>query len=55
MTKAAIDFTGYSGDALIPAAQNVHDMILPNAALFPDLPTTMADLQTLITTCRTRS
>jgi hypothetical protein len=35
ITKAAIDFTGYSGDALIPAAQGIHDTIVLNAALFP--------------------
>jgi hypothetical protein len=52
ITKAAIDFTGYSGDALIPAAQGIHDTIVLNAALFPNLPTSMADLQTLITTCQ---
>jgi hypothetical protein len=50
ITKAAIDFTGYSGGALIPAAQATHDTILANAATFPNLPTSMADLQTLITT-----
>jgi hypothetical protein len=48
MTKAIIDFSGYTGPQLIPAAQQVHDSMTTAAATFPAPPVTMAALQTLI-------
>lgn len=48
MTKAIIDFSGYTGPELIPAAQQVHDSMTAAAATFPAPPVTMAALQTLI-------
>ncbi len=39
--KAVIDFTGYTAGDLGPAAQNIHDKMLENAATFPDPPLTM--------------
>jgi len=50
-TKAIIDFTPYSGDAIGPVAQNIHDKMLANAATFTSPTITMAVLQTLITIC----
>ena len=52
--KAIIDFSGYTGPTLGPAAQTIHDKILANAATFPALPVTMAALQTLINTFNTK-
>ena len=48
MTKAIIDFSGYTGDALLPAAQTTHDQLNLNVATFPEPPTTLAALTTLI-------
>ena len=48
MTKAIIDFSGYTGDALLPAAQTTHDELNTNVATFPEPPPTLADLTTLI-------
>jgi hypothetical protein len=48
--KAAIDFDHYTGPALAPVAQNIHDKMLLNAATFPTPPISMAALQTKIDT-----
>jgi hypothetical protein len=48
MTKAIIDFSGYSAPDLAPAAQTIHDETNTNATTFPNPPLTMAALQTLI-------
>ncbi len=53
-TKAAIDFTGYSAAELAPVAQTIHDQINANAATFVGPPTSVAALQTLITTYNTK-
>jgi hypothetical protein len=49
-TKAIIDFSNYSAAELGPAAQNIHDKMLLNAAVFTGPPITLAALQTLVTT-----
>ena len=48
MTKAIIDFSGYTGPGLLPAAQTIHDDITTNAATFATPPLTMAAFQLLI-------
>ena len=48
--KAIIDFSGYAGPALGPAAQTIHDKTLANAATFTALPVSMTALATLIGT-----
>ena len=48
MTKAIIDFSGYSGPDLLPASQTIHDEITTNAATFATPPLTMAAFQLLI-------
>lgn len=49
--KAKIDFSGYPGPKLGPVAQNIHDRMVENAALFTGtMPFTMAAFQTVITT-----
>lgn len=48
MTKAVIDFTGYTGTDLIPIAQAIHDGMTAGAATFTAPPVTMAALQPLI-------
>ncbi|HEY3662584.1 MAG TPA: hypothetical protein VGL24_05470 [Chthoniobacterales bacterium] len=50
MIKAILDFSGYAGAALLPAAQTTHDQLALNIALFPELPVAPTDLATLITT-----
>jgi hypothetical protein len=50
MTKAIIDFSGYSAPDLAPPAQTIHDEMTTNAATFSTPPLTMAALQTLIDT-----
>jgi hypothetical protein len=47
--KCRTDFSGYAGGALIPAAQAIHDALVLIIALLPKIPTTLADLQLLIT------
>ena len=49
-TKAIVDFSGYAGPALAPAAQTIHDQMTANAAIFTAPPVTMAALQTVIDT-----
>ncbi|MEO5719177.1 MAG: hypothetical protein ABIR29_11470 [Chthoniobacterales bacterium] len=46
MIKATIDFSGYPGPNLLPAAQAIHDDMSDNAVTFPAPPTTMAAFQT---------
>lgn len=48
-TKVVIDFSGYSADELGTTAQAIHDSIVANAALFPNLPFTMVAFQATIT------
>jgi hypothetical protein len=48
MTKAIIDFTGYSGPDLLPTAQTIHDDTTTNAATFTTPPLTMAAFQAFI-------
>jgi len=48
MTKAIIDFSGYTGPELLPASQTIHDEMTTNAAVFTAPPTAMPALQTLI-------
>ena len=48
MTKAIIDFSGYSGPDLFPASQTIHDEMTTNAATFATPPLTMAAFQLLI-------
>ncbi|MEY2563247.1 MAG: hypothetical protein QOH88_1440 [Verrucomicrobiota bacterium] len=48
MTKAIIDFSGYTGPDLFPVAQKIHDDTTTNGATFTAPPTTMPALQTLI-------
>src|SRR3954454_17360963 len=48
-TKVVIDFSGYTADELGTAAQAIHDKIVENAALFPNLPFTMVAFQATIT------
>jgi hypothetical protein len=48
-TKVVIDFSGYSADELGNKAQAIHDAIVANAALFPQLPFTMVAFQATIT------
>ena len=50
MTKAIIDFSGYTGPDLLPAGKTIHDKMTANAATFTTPPVTMAALQTLIDT-----
>jgi hypothetical protein len=52
MTKAIIDFSGYTGSELITISQAIHDAMTPIIAQFPKIPITLADLQTLIDTCK---
>jgi len=52
--KAIIDFSGYTAADLAPVAQTIHDKMTTNAASFTAPPTTMAALQTLITTFNTK-
>jgi hypothetical protein len=54
ITKAVIDFTPYTAADLAPIAQQIHDKMTLNAATFPAPPTTMAALQTLVTTFSTK-
>jgi hypothetical protein len=49
--KAATDFSGYSGDALITAAQKIHDDTSLVIAQFPKIPLAMVEFQALIETC----
>jgi hypothetical protein len=49
-TKAIIDFNGYSGPDLCPAARAIHDGMEKNKTLFANPPVTMADLLLLIET-----
>jgi len=51
MTKAIIDFSGYSGPELITASQTIDDSMTPVMSQFPKCPITMAELQTLIDNC----
>jgi hypothetical protein len=51
MFKAITDFSGYEGSPLVTTAQRVHDAMSLVIALFPKIPTTMAELQALIKTC----
>jgi hypothetical protein len=53
MTKAIIDFSGYTGPDLFPAAQKIHDDTTTNAATFPAPPTAMAAFQLLIDAFKT--
>lgn len=48
MIKAIIDFSGYTGPELVPAAQNIHDKMTAAAATFTAPPVTMANFQTTI-------
>jgi hypothetical protein len=50
MTKAIIDFSGYTGPDLLPVGKTLHDKMTANAATFTTPPVTMAALQTLIDT-----
>jgi hypothetical protein len=50
MTKAIIDFSGYTGPDLVPVGKTLHDKMTANAATFTTPPVTMAALQTLIDT-----
>ena len=52
MTKAIIDFSGYTGSELVTISQAIHDAMTPIIAQFPKIPITLADLQTLIDTCK---
>jgi hypothetical protein len=47
--KAVVEFSGYAGPALAPAAQEIHDQMTANAVTFPTPPVTMLVLQGLIT------
>ena len=49
-TKAITDFASYVAAELAPVAQTIHDQMTANAATFTTPPTSMAALQTLITT-----
>ena len=53
MTKAIIDFSGYTGPQLTPVAQMIHDEMTTNATIFDTPPITMADLLTTITAFET--
>ena len=46
--NAVIDFSGYSGAALAPVAQTIHDQMTTNAATFPKPLVSMSTLQALI-------
>src|SRR5438270_3724169 len=46
MTKAVIDFSGYTGPELSPAAHTIHDEMTANAATFGTPPITMAAFAT---------
>jgi len=48
MTKAIIDFSGYTAADLVVAAQNIHDQMTANAATFATPPVTMTDFETLV-------
>lgn len=48
MTKAIIDFSGYSGPELLPAASAIHDGMVAAATTFPAPPTDMAAFKILI-------
>jgi len=48
MTKAIIDFSGYTGPDLFPASQTIHDEMTTNSATFTTPPLTMAAFQLLI-------
>jgi len=48
MTKAIIDFSGYTGPDLFPASQTIHDEMTTNSATFGAPPLTMAAFQLLI-------
>jgi hypothetical protein len=48
MTKAIIDFSGYTGPDLFPASQKIHDDMTTNAATFGSPTPTMAAFQLLI-------
>jgi hypothetical protein len=47
--KAVVDFSGYIAAELLPVAQAIHDKLVTNAATFPALDPTAAELQTAIT------
>ncbi len=51
MTKAIIDFSGYTGPELLPVSETIHDKMLANAATFTTPSPTMVAFQTLIDTC----
>lgn len=49
-TKATVDFSGYTGPALAPIAQTIHDQMTAKAAIFVSPPITMVAFQGQITT-----
>src|SRR5947209_669669 len=49
MTKAVIDFSGYTGPELSPAAHAIHDEMTAHAATFGTPPITMAAFATDLT------
>src|SRR5256714_11695429 len=50
MTKAIIDFTGYTGPDLLPASRTIHADMTANAVIFVTPPVTLAAFKTLIDT-----
>jgi hypothetical protein len=48
MSKAIIDFTGYTGAELLPTALTIHTQMTANAAVFTTPPLTMAAFKTHI-------
>jgi hypothetical protein len=48
MTKAIIDFSGYTGPDLLPTSQTIHDNMDTNATTFTTPPLTMAAFQGVI-------
>ena len=48
MTKAIIDFSGYTGPELLPTSQKIHDDTTANAATFTNPPLKMDAFQTVI-------
>lgn len=49
MTKAIIDFSGYTAAELSPTGHAIHDAMVKNAATFPKPPVTMADFDAHLT------
>ncbi len=48
--KAVVDFSSYTGPALSPVAQTIHDQMTAKAAIFPTPPVAMPAFQGLVNT-----